>query len=88
MTPAAPAPDVRAALRDASWFRRPNTRNKPLVFHVVAEPIERELSACGWPVVAREGERNLTDEAAAIAPSYRCQRPGCKSRWPAYEGRG
>ena len=78
---------MRAATRDASWYRRPSTHGPDLVYHVVREEIHRQEGACGVPVVALEGfslERDVTVDAATVRPEHRCRRPGCKARWPAW----
>lgn len=76
---------LRAALRDASWFRRPNTTSKRLTYHVVDEPVSAQMSACGVPVVAQDERLQDTTEAAeTIAVRHRCGRPGCRARWPAH----
>lgn len=77
--------DVRAALRDASWYRRPSTGSKPLTYHVLEGPLVQNRGACGIYVVASDSlNRDLTESAESIRPHNRCQRPGCKARWPAY----
>lgn len=81
------AETVRAATRDASWYRRPSTHGKDLVSHVVRAEVHNEEGACGVPVVAFEGLHpmlDLTLDAASVLPANRCQRPGCKARWPDY----
>ena len=80
---------VRAATRDASWYRRPSTHGKDLVYHVVRAEVHAGEGACGVPVVAREGfapKRDVTVAAERVRPEYRCRRPGCRQRWPAYAG--
>jgi len=65
---------VMAAWRDASWFNHPGTAHR---FHVVAGDW---MAACNtqWCMLAE-----FTGQAASEVPGYlRCQRPGCKSRWP------
>lgn len=76
---------IRAALRDASWYRRPSTHGKDLVYHVVRGEVHREEGACGTPVIAQEGfapVRDVTIAAEEVAEHQRCRRPGCRARWP------
>lgn len=65
---------VMAALRDANWYARPNTRT-PKRYHVVAQD---DRPACGAPMLLCE-----PIEAERVDVILRCQRPGCKGRWPA-----
>lgn len=65
---------VMAALRDANWYARPNTRT-PKRYHVVAQG---ERPACGALMLLCEPM-----DAERVAVIQRCQRPGCKGRWPA-----
>lgn len=77
---------MRAALRDASLYRRPNVHGKPLIYHVVRDELHKNEGACGITVVATEGfapERDVTVAAEMVPLRYRCGRPGCKARWPA-----
>lgn len=77
---------MRAALRDASWYRNPSTHGKDLVYHVVRDDVHQGEGACGVAVVATEGfapVRNVTVPAESVLPEHRCRRPGCKARWPA-----
>lgn len=76
---------TRAAIRDASWYRRPSTHGKDLVYHVVRDEVHFEEGACGVPVIAREAfGTDVTLPAEHIDPQFRCQRPGCRARWPEY----
>ena len=78
---------MRAALRDASWYRYPSTHGKDLVYHVVREDVHKEEGACGIPVIGFEGyspRRDVTVAAESVRPEYRCGRPGCRARWPAW----
>jgi hypothetical protein len=77
---------TRAATRDASWYRRPSTHGKDLVYHVQRSEVHHSEGACGVPIVSTEGRpaRDVTVDAATVLPAHRCQRPGCKSRWPEY----
>lgn len=71
--------EVRAALRDASWYRThrltdTTTMRHVLVYHIV-HPDDPYFSRCGRPIA--------TDtEVPAIGVIHRCQRPGCKQAWP------
>lgn len=79
---------MRAATRDASWYRNPSTHGKDLVYHVCREACTSE-SYCGLPVVDSEGyapKRDVTVAAESVRPEHRCRRPGCKARWPAWPG--
>lgn len=68
-----------AALRDASWHYTPGTAWK---YHVIVD----EYAACsrprsdGWPrmTLAEFTERFAVD----VPDGLRCQRPGCRQRWP------
>lgn len=76
---------MRAALRDASWHRRPSSHGKKLVYHVVRDDLNHEEGACGVPVIAVEGYapgRDVTVPAESVRPEQRCGRPGCKAKWP------
>lgn len=80
-----PDPQAFAALRDASWYDRPNVRSLKLLHmaHVeIADSGSRFMyAACnGMPL----------DEASVwaaheVPPGLRCGRPGCRVRWPARE---
>lgn len=84
-SPESTSSGVRAALRDASWYRRPNTGSKPLTYHVLVGPLVQNRGACGGLLVATDSlARDLTESAESVRPHNRCQRPGCKARWPAY----
>lgn len=73
---------IRASTRDASFYRRPNVRSVK-VYHVIDKP---GWSACGRMLY--ETHDALTDgrDAAEVPAGLRCQRPGCKTRWPATDG--
>ncbi len=82
---------VRAALRDASWFRNPSTHGK-VVYHVVVnEPAtlsKTGISACGKFLIAAVGFaplRDVTINAASVRLEQRCGLPGCRVRWPTLE---
>lgn len=65
---------VRAARRDASCYSHPGRAWR---YHVVAGDL---MAACAPARVA------LTDftarDATAVPDGIRCQRPGCRARWP------
>lgn len=73
--------DVRAALRDASFFgsaRFAESRAQPSyvpTYHVVGHPSGYYLSACGRLLDAGT-------ETNASGVMHRCQRSGCRQRWP------
>jgi len=75
---------IRAATRDASWYRHPNWRGKSLVYHVVRTDVPGEVSGCGVPVVATD-HGDITVPAEFVKPEWRCQRPGCRARWPKFK---
>jgi hypothetical protein len=79
-----PAPEVRAATRDASWYRNPSTHGS-IRYHVVAPEIHKSESACGLPLVVSEcrGDLGTTRPASGVPAAMRCGRPGCRARWPA-----
>lgn len=64
----------QAATRDASWYNRPDVR-KPKKYHILGA---NELSACGGAILIKE---NLIT-ADEVPKHARCQRAGCKGRWP------
>jgi hypothetical protein len=70
----------RAALRDASWFRSPGAASK---YHVVSDD---GGSACsGMPLVLETTGlpvRDVTVNAGSVKAGLRCQRKGCRERWP------
>ncbi len=77
----------RAATRDASWYRRPSTHGKDLVYHVVRGDVHAGEGACGVPVVATQGFAPSLDATVAaedVRPEWRCGRPGCRARWPTW----
>jgi hypothetical protein len=84
-------PGIRAAIRDASWFRNPSTSGPDLVWHVVAPEVHESESACGIAVTAWEGaKRNRVDAtkaAESVKPEHCCRRAGCRARWPDYKER-
>lgn len=62
-----------SATRDASWFNKPGRAYKR---HVVAG--DGGSACCGMPLVLDYG----VEEAARTEGNLRCQRRGCKERWP------
>lgn len=74
-----------AALRDASWFRRPSGHGpNPRMprYHVIVdrsatEALEPIGPACGI-MLHDEGSEMPADR---VAHHTRCQRPGCKQKW-------
>jgi hypothetical protein len=78
----------RAALRDASWYRRPSTHGKDLRYHVVRDEVHNGEGACGVPVIATEGfapEIDVTFPAESVPVPWRCMKPGCRGRWPEFD---
>jgi len=77
---------LRAAIRDASWYRRPSTHGKDLIYHVVRDEVHPEEGACGVPVIGFESFGiDVTIPAESVPLHNRCQRPGCRARWPEYK---
>lgn len=73
------ADEVRMAMRDASFYNRPDTA-APKVYHVVVSP--PYVAACDANVMLdADGEVSVP----AASPGMRCQRPGCRNRWKAAE---
>lgn len=73
---------TRASTRDASFYRRPDVRSVK-VYHVIAAP---GMSACGRLLYDHpESHDAAADgiEATEAPMNLRCQRPGCKTLWPA-----
>ena len=73
----------RAALRDASWFSSPGRAGR---YHIVSDD---GGSACsGMPLILDEGGaggealKDMTVDPVSVESWLRCQRPGCKQRWP------
>lgn len=66
---------LMAAPRDASWYRRPDTRS-PKRWHVLKA---NGQPACGLVAV-------MCDESAIpaedVLEELRCKRTGCNSHWP------
>jgi len=76
---------TRAAWRDASWYRKPGTASK---YHVVGDD---SGSACNGAPLPLESAglpvRDQTVPAASVEEHLRCQRRGCKERWPVADER-
>lgn len=77
-------PYAWAARRDASFLDRPNTR-RPKKWHVDRGD---GIAACCNPRdppawLLAEGTRMPSGD---VPPGSRCQRPGCRTRWPELEG--
>lgn len=73
---------VRAAMRDASGYHTHKltttaSMNHLPSFHVVDEERDYFASRCGRLLV-----EETVEDAADVAASLRCQRPGCKQGWP------
>lgn len=68
---------VRMALRDASWYNRPNTRSIK-VYHVV---VEDYVPACNTTRVLLD-EHSETSVAGAHY-GLRCRRRACRKLWEA-----
>jgi hypothetical protein len=71
-----------AALRDASWHRRPG---KSLQRHIVLN--DEWHAACSPVKPGRQWPRMLLVDYTAVPASEvlevaRCMRPGCRERWP------
>lgn len=70
----------RAAWRDASWLDRPGRAAR---YHMVAEDGGAECSGMALVLDDMTPERkDLTRDAAGVPEHLRCQRHGCKERWP------
>lgn len=72
--------EVRAARRDASWYRKPGRSWKS---HIVAE--DGALACRGFPLVLETVSvppRDMTVPAASVQEESRCRANGCKGRWP------
>lgn len=61
-----------AAPRDASWYVKPGIARKR---HVVASDGGSEC--CGMPLILE-----MADAKVLVPWWQRCQRPGCKDKWP------
>jgi hypothetical protein len=59
---------IMAAMRDASWFRRPGRARR---YHV----LKRGCSACGVYALFVEETKLPANE---VPPALRCRRPGCR----------
>lgn len=69
---------MKAAPRDASWFRYPSTNGG--LYHIINK---HGKASCGLLLLLNE---DLTDEANNVYPNLRCQRNGCKQNWPDLKG--
>lgn len=65
---------VMAAFRDASWYSNPDTGTSRK-YHISID----DMAACNRQVPLYE---DGAVEADTVYPHMRCQRRGCKSRWP------
>lgn len=68
------ADQLVAMLRDASWFDRPDTWS-PKQYHVDAG---NAIGACTGNPLAEF----TAVPAVEVRANMRCQRPGCRVRWP------
>jgi hypothetical protein len=66
---------ARAALRDASWFDRPDVR-KPKRYHVTDG--HWFAFCCRW----RPLDETTAVELGDVPAGLRCQRRGCRAHWP------
>ena len=65
-----------AALRDVSLYVSGGASRSAYAWHIVAD--DGMTSACGIPILGDE-----TMPVSSLGPrDYRCQRPGCRVRWP------
>lgn len=76
---------IRAALRDASWYNRPGRASR---YHVIPATEETgslgafdaaTRSSCGLPVTVADYATVALED---VAKHMRCQRRGCRERWP------
>jgi hypothetical protein len=83
--------EVIAVLRDASGYRthRQTTSANPDSFHIPAYHVavpEGESSLDGTPfyrtACGRSADETTTEDVSRVPAHRRCQRPGCKQRWP------
>jgi len=75
---------LEAAMRDASWFRKPGRAGR---YHVIVERPSGLHAACGLFALLQQDanafrSRGAIDNAMNVAPVLRCQRNGCRQRWP------
>jgi len=71
----------RAAWRDASWYNSPGTARR---YHVVRDGI---FASCAPVVLVTDRfdmtRADTTVRAGSVPAALRCQRNGCRGRWPA-----
>lgn len=67
---------VKAALRDASWFSRPNVTSIKR-YHVIHSTEGTPL--CGLQAVLCTED---SVDGKDVPQALRCQRPGCRQAWP------
>lgn len=68
------------ALRDASWFNRPNTRSVKQYHAIGATPMV--AACCPWLPLA-----DFTAQDVAEVPvTLRCRRAACKKLWKGSDG--
>lgn len=85
---------LRAAVRDASWYRNPNVYGAASKYHVLRdEPATASrhrigISGCNIFTFNSHAGIDATIAASAVLPAMRCMRPGCRVRWPDYQGEG
>ena len=71
-----------AAMRDASWYARPNTRSDKAI-HVAGRTVsEGVMSRCGRSLLDDGLTWPLTDAPA----DARCRSNGCRQAWPTTDG--
>lgn len=76
--------ELMAAMRDASWFRKPGRAGR---YHVVIKRPDGLEAACGqFAFLQRDADafrsRGAIERAADVALVLRCRRNGCRQRWP------
>ena len=64
---------MKAARRDASWFQHPGQSWRYHLYNDLGWPF------CGYLALADE---ETETEPAEVPTNLRCQRNGCKQRWP------
>jgi hypothetical protein len=71
----------RAAMRDATSYNRPGTARR---YHVVREKI---FASCSRTVLVTDAadlmRTDTTVRAGSVPLILRCQRRGCREKWPA-----
>ena len=76
-----PAPEVRAAMRDASFANSPGVAAR---YHVVVDGHPACNQTNRSMVLVTEADQ----PAETIPESLRCQRPACRKLWPPVVGHG